>query len=102
MRRILMAAAAALLIGGPAAAQAPVIRCAAPADLAAALLAGFGEMPVGGGVAESGRGIVVFANPSTGSWTVASIAPRTPPKACISDFGTGWTAREPSAPGEPA
>ena len=96
MNNTLKIAAVLALIAAPAAA---IPRCAAHADMRAALSDGYGEVLQSLALDGSDRVVETYANLETGSWTVAL----TPPgqMTCVVASGVGYQPVEQPAKGEP-
>lgn len=96
MRRTLMAAAAALLMTGPAFAERAV--CGRVDDIANRMATAYGETTAATAVTSGGAAMVVLANPDAGSFTLLFIAPSQPDVGCIFAVGNGWTVTPPGTP----
>lgn len=77
-------AAGAIALASPAVAEP---QCMGYPDLAAALTTEFSESVVGRGIS-SGNIAEVWANPSTGTWTLVVVTPAG--VGCIAGHGTNW------------
>jgi hypothetical protein len=88
---------ALVLLSSPAIAQERV-PCGPTGPFEAAITAQHGETPVGAGMTETGYPLIIFANPVSGSFSVAM---RRPDRiTCIIQSGRGYTVIEPEKPGE--
>ena len=87
---------AAFALARPIYAQTP---CMGRADAMAMMYQRYGESIVGQGTTRRGMIIVVFANPSTRSFTMALVQGD---NLCLLDDGTDWVISDPMPVGEPA
>jgi hypothetical protein len=89
----------------PGAADAQQQQNCGPAEgVLAQLATKYGEVQQTGGFVGNRPNhiLVLFANPTTGTWTAVEMAPEG--NACIVSYGEGWmemTPSEPPADGEP-
>lgn len=95
MRYALMAAV--VLFGGQAFAQ----QVCVPISEVAGMIARYGEVEAGGGIENGDTALMVFANPSTGTFTLVRISPARPGLGCVIAVGTDW-AMVPQKPGTPS
>lgn len=87
-----------LAISTPAMAQDETMYCAAR-PVALGKLVEFEEIPMGRGIAQDGSMVEIFANPTSGTWTMAFTSPSTG-ITCFPAYGQGWGDVRPN--GKPA
>lgn len=74
-------------------------RCFTPSELKQSLSDRYGEVVAGYGVTASDVPTFIFANPSTGSWTLVMLMSD---EACVLMVGQDWSTGSSPPPGDPA
>ena len=92
---------AAMILAATTAKAEPAPRnCGPHAQVVERLAEGYGESPVGLGLASNGTAVQVFANLDTGTWTITTTVPQG--ITCLVASGQSWTEIATLPAGDPA